>query len=207
MRRAACFALSLSCVGCPSLGVHQTADTLPPGQWAAGGSLVVGQARDVEQDTRVPTAQAALMARRGLSRDVDVGANVHTFGADASVKWRFATSGEWAFAVLPTVGGARLRDTAVTTRSDNVFAQLPALATRRGRRPITLGAKAIYGLYRPEGGGQETGVSLGAFVNVDLPLGRRWHLQPELGAFRTLSGTVPLRGHVAWLGPALWKEW
>lgn len=169
--------------------------------------MVLGRARDVEQDTGVPTGQLALMARRGVASDLDVGVNIHTFGADASVKWRFARSGDWAFATLPTVGGARLRDTAVTTRSDNVFAQLPLLATLRAKHPVTLGVKGIWGLYRPEGGGQERGTSVGAFANVDVPLGRRWHLTPELGGFRTVSGTVPLRGYVVWLGPAVWREW
>lgn len=200
----------LACVGltgCPSLAVHQTADPLPKDDWAVGASAVAGTLRDIEQDTKAPTAQLAIAARRGVARDVDIGVNVHTFGADANVKWRWLRHGNWSFATLPSVGGARLRETAVTAESVNVFAQLPVLATVHTTYPITVGAKTIYGLYVPKGGGHEDGWSLGAFANVDVAMGRRWHLVPELGAIRTIAGTVPLKGYIVWLGPGVWKEW
>lgn len=206
MRRAlVAFAPLLA--GCPSLGAHQTADPVRPGDWALGASAVVGRANDVEQGTRVPTGQVGVGVRRGVTNDLDAGIAAYTFGVDASVKWRFARSGSFSFATLPTVGGARLRETAVTTRSDNLFLQLPVLATHHAKWPITMGAKLVWGLYRPETGGSERGTAVAAFASVDTPLGRRWHVVTEAGVLRTVKGTVPLDGFIAWVGPGFWKEW
>lgn len=186
---------------CPSTTVYRTAEPVPPGHWQLSAATGVGGMRDTEQDSRIPTGHLEIAARRGVRTDLDVGLKLYTVGAEASATWRFRR-GPWSWALAPSLGGAHTRESGVITDAVHLFAGATVIASRRlsPRWHIGLGPLAGWGLYWPETGGHATGAWLGGFVNADAQISARWHLVPELGAYRVLRGEVPVRGGALWAG-------
>jgi hypothetical protein len=195
------------CAGCPAPAAYQTAETLAPGAWQVGGGVGVAQLRDVEQDTRIPSANLEVFARRGLAPNLDVGARLYTFGAEASLKWRFRND-RWAMAILPGVSFLRTRENALTTDAWHAFATLPLLATRQlsHRWSVTVGPKAVGALYWSAAGEPELGALLGAHTLLAFQVGS-FRILPELDISRTVVGTVPVDGWITHLGVGLaWQR-
>jgi len=208
------FPLPLACLaafiltGCPSVSTLHRADPVKPGRWELGAGLDGLILRDVPQDTRAPSGQVLITARRGLFEDLDAGVRLYTFGLDASVRWRFYRGDTWRVAALPTLGTAKTSEAQTTTEAWHLFAQLPVVFTRDLGRAWTLswGPRLVWGLYYPEGGGHAQGTMLGAFVNAEYALSRAWALVPELSFHRTIQGEVPVNGFVLHLGAGLlWR--
>jgi len=201
-------AAALLLAGCPSVSTLHRADPVKPGRWELGAGVDGLLLRDVPQDTRAPSGQALVTARRGLFPDLDAGFRLYTAGLDASVRWRFFRGSTWRVAVIPTLGSAKTAESQTTTEAWHLFAQLPVVFTRDLRRDWTLscGPRLLWGLYYPEGGGHAQGTMLGAFVNVEYALSSRWTLVPELSLHRTIHGEVPVDGFVLHLGAGLlWR--
>jgi hypothetical protein len=194
--------------GCPSVSTLHRADPVKPGRWELGAGLDGLLLRDAPQDTRAPSGQVLLAARRGLVEDLDLGARLYTFGLDASVRWRFFHGRTWRVAAIPTLGTAKTAETQTTTEAWHLFAQLPVVFTRDLGRDWTLscGPRLVWGLYYPEGGGHARGLMLGGFVNAGYTLSRGWELVPELSFHRTVHGEVPVDGFVLHVGAGLlWR--
>jgi len=203
MRRALLL-LAVLAAGCPSTTVYRSADPVEPGRWQLHGGLGAGAWRDTEQETRLPVGSFELGARRGLRDDLDLGVSLYTFGAAIDATWRFHRGPTWSLAVAPSLSGARLAETAVTTDSINLFAGATLIASRPLSRcwTLALGPSLGWGLYWPETGGHAQGGWLGGFVGADRRLGARWHFTPELGLFRVFAGEVPVKGGGIQLGAA-----
>jgi hypothetical protein len=175
--------------------VYRTADPVPPKQWRLGAASGIGVFRDTERETSVPSVPLVLSARRGIGQDLDVGARIYTSGMQLSATWRVHHA-TWSLALAPSIGGARLLESAVTVDSINLFAGLQGIASRAisKRWTIAMGPTSGWGLYYPETGGHAQGVWLGAFVLAEAKLGSRWRIGPELGGYGVVSGQVPVQG-------------
>ncbi len=68
---------------------------------------------------------------------------------------------------------------------------------------LSFGPALGFGTYFPEAGGHVAGLFLGTFVNLELALGKRSWLVPELSGFQVVSGEVPVRGAGVNLGASL----
>lgn len=207
--RASLAAMALAAMaGCPSTTVYRTADPVEPGRWQVGGAAGIGAMSDREQQTRLPTGHVELSARRGVAPDLDLGAKLYTVGAELSATYRFYRGDRWSLAALPSLGGARTSENAVTVDAIHLFAGLGAVASRPLSRRWTLGVGGIsgYGLYWPETGGSAQGAWLGGFVHADVRLGDAWHLTPELGAYGVFAGEVPVDGTALNLGIAARRD-
>ncbi len=207
-------ALPLACVaallftGCPSVSTLHRADPVMPGRWELGAGVDGLLLRDLPQDTRSPSGQALVTARRGLFEDLDAGLRLYTVGLDASVRWRFYRGATWRVAAIPTLGTAKTAESQTTTNAWHLFAQLPVVFTRDLNRDWSLscGPRVVWGLYYPEGGGNAQGTMLGGFVNLEYALSPRWAIVPELSFHRTIHGEVPADGFVLHLGAGLlWR--
>lgn len=188
--------------GCPSTTVYRTAEPVEPGRWQVGGALGLGAFSDAEQDTRVPTGHIELSARRGIAEGIDAGGKLYTFGAELNATLRVYRGEAWSWAVLPSIGGLRSQENGLIVDAIHLFAGLGAVASRPLSDRWTLGVGPFvgYGLFWPETGGSAQGGWLGGFAHADLKLGARWHLTPELGAYRVIAGEVPVDGGALSLG-------
>lgn len=199
--------LGLLLSGCPSLATRQTANPIPPGEWELLAGVDGALYRDVEQDTRVPSAVVELGARHGVVKDIDAHVKLYTFGAQLGGKWRFHT-GTWPAAVAPALDVARVNETQVTTDSLNLFAHLPWIIGHQLSRSVGLhfGPELLYGYYLPNTGGEAHGLSVGGFGLLEISLSERWAILPELSLRRSVAGAVPVVGWIAALGSGLsWK--
>lgn len=186
------------------MATRQTADTVPPGKWQLGAGADAALFRDVEQETRIPSLQVDVGARHGVSENVDVGARLYTFGAQAGAKWR-VVHGNWRVALAPAADVARTRETQVTTDALHVFGHLPVIMGHdlSPKLGINLGPRATYGYYLPATGGSSHGLYFGAFCNLSMRLNERWTLLPELGVHRSVAGDVPVRGWMLHVGSGI----
>ncbi len=184
--------------GCPSTTVYRSAEPVARGRWQLHGAAGAGAYRDDEQQSRIPSGHVELGARRGITDDLDLGGKLYTYGLEASATWRLARRGAWSYALAPALGGTRTVETPLTTDAIHLHAATALIASRPlSCWMLAFGPTAGWGLYWPETGGTARGLWLGAFINADRRVGRRWHLTPELGLFRGVSGDVPVDG--AWL--------
>jgi hypothetical protein len=192
---------------CAALSTRQSADTVPAGSYQVFAGLDGVAYRDTQQRVTTPTLQAELGLRRGLSENVDVGARIYVQGVEAGVKWRFAR-GEWAAALAPSVAASRTRDTTLTVDALYLFSHLPLIVGHRvsPTASVNFGPRLMYGYFYPATGGSAHGLSLGGFVNVDRRLGETWHVFPEIVAYRSVVGEVPVPGWIAQLGAGLAKD-
>jgi len=206
MRAPSLILLGLALAGCPATGVYRTADPVAPGRWRVGGAASVGALRDEPQGSRIPTGTLELSARRGLVRDLDVGARLYTFGADVSATWRFSHR-RWSWALAPSLGGLRSNDTGLSPPALHLFGQAAAIGSRplTPRWTLNVGPTLGGGLYWPETGGHATGAWLGGFVGAGYRAGR-WIVAPELGVLRVIAGDVPVDGGGAQLGVAVTRD-
>ncbi len=172
-----------------------------------GGSAGVGSMSDREQNTRFPTGELELSARRGVRQDLDVGAKLYVAGVEANATWRVA-HGTWSWALAPSLGGIRTQDSGATVDAINLFAGLTGIATRHltPRWTVSVGPTAGWGLYWPVTGGSAQGAWLGGFVQGEARLGARWRITPEIGAYRVFAGQVPVRGGAMRLGVAMSRD-
>ena len=189
-------------VGCPSTRVYRTAEPVAAGEWRGAVSAGAGFLRDREQNTRMPTGHVELELRRGVSPNADVGLKLFTVGVDASATLRFLRRDTWSLAIAPQLTFVRTPKTALTTNAIHLFGGATFLATRRFSPGValTFGPSIGGGAYFPEAGGHVAGLFLGTFVNLELALGKRSCLVPELSGFNVVSGEVPVRGAGAFLG-------
>lgn len=200
--------LAVAVCGCPSTSVYRTADPVDPGRWQVSGAAALGGLADTEQDTRLPTGQIELGARRGITEDLDLGAKLYTVGVEASATWRFYRGRTWSWAAIPSISGARTQRTGVTVDAIHLFANAGAVASRPLSRRWTLGLGGFAGggVYWPETGGSARGGWLGGFAHADVMLDERWHLTPELGGYRVVAGQVPVRGGAIHVGAAFRRD-
>jgi len=198
----ACLLGALLLAACPSTTVYRTADPVPPGRWQLAAATGIGGMRDTEQESRIPTGHLELAARRGIRPDLDLGLKLYTIGVEASATWRFRRSPTWSWALAPSLGGARTRESGVITDAIHLFAGGAVIASRKLSRRwhLGLGPLAGWGLYWPETGGHATGAWLGGFINADARISASWHLVPEIGAYRVITGEVPVHGGALWAG-------
>ncbi len=194
--------------GCPATAVHRSADPVAPGQWRVGGALGVGTLRDTEQETRLPYPVVELSARRGVAEDLDVGARVGLSGLDVNATWRVARRGRWSYALAPSLGGLRARESGLSPRALHLFGHAALIASRpvSARWTLSFGPTAGGGLYWPETGGHADGGWLGAFVNGGVRLGGAWTIVTELSVLSVVAGEVPVAGTGAQLGVAIARE-
>lgn len=188
--------IALLLAGCPSTSVYRTADPVDPGDWQISGAVGVGALNDTEQETRIPTANLEIGARRGVTNNLDLGAKLYTVGLEASATWRIYRGQRWSIAALPSISGARTNRNALSSEAIHLFANGGAVASRPLSSRWTFGAGGFagWGLFWPETGGSAQGGWLGAFAHGDFRFAGRWHLTPELGAYRVVAGEVPVRG-------------
>jgi len=198
---ALAFAAALS-LGCPPTSLYRTAEPTPKGQWQLTGAVGAGRIRDTEQDTRLPTGQVELGARRGLSDDFDLGARVFLPGLDVNATWRFFHRGPWSIAVAPQLAFVRTIASATTTNSLTAFSAATVPITHRVSRgwAFTLGPSLGAGIYWPETGGNARGLWLGALLSAEWRVGERVWLVPELDAYRVVAGEVPVKGNAFLFG-------
>lgn len=194
---------ALASTGCPPPAVYQTADTLAPGAWQVGGGLGAVGFRDTEQDTRVPGLDVEVFARRGIQPGIDAGLRLYSMGLEGSVKWR-VQEGTWSLAVMPGLSLLRSKESALTTNAWHSFATLPLLASRRlsPRWSVSLGPRAMTGLYKSTASDLELGAGLGGYALFALHLGS-YRLMPELDLTRVVLGNVPVHGWVSHFGLGL----
>jgi hypothetical protein len=204
MRIAASSLLVLA--ACPATGVYRTADPVPQGKWRVGGAIGGGVLRDTEQETRTPTLDLELTARRGVAPDVDVGARLSTGGLDLSATWRFSHR-RWSWALAPSAGGLRTNDSGLSPPAMDLFAQAALVASRplSRRWTLSLGPSLGGGFYFPESGGSATGLWLGAFAGAGVRAGC-WWIEPELDLLGVVLGDVPVHGGGLQLGVAVVRD-
>jgi hypothetical protein len=203
----ACAALLSAATGCPPPTVYQTGDTLEPGQWQVGGGLGTGSMRDDEQQVRIPTGDVELFARRGIGANLDVGLRLYSPGLEASLKWRFKRD-RWSMAVMPGLAVLATNENVLTTEAFHSFLTVPMLASRRlsPRWSVSLGPKAMTGLYWSTTSKPALGLGAGGYTMVALHLGN-WRVMPEIDIARTIAGDVPIDGWAAHFGIGLaWQK-
>ena len=194
-------------MGCAPMATRKT--TEPAGRGHFQGSLGIDGLlfRDTEQQVTTPGAMVDVGARYGIADDLDVGLRLYNLGVEGSAKWRFVRGG-FAAAVSPAVSVARTNATQITTKATYVFADLPLILGSRLTESLTLdyGPKCVYGMYRPANGGAAHGFLLGAFVNLDVRMGRGFHFLPEIDVYGSVTGEVPVHGWIANGGLGLLKD-
>jgi len=195
-------ALACALAGCGSVTSYQSADTLPRGDWQAMAALGTGTYTDTPQDTRTPTVTGELGARVGVADHTDVGLKLFALGIEASVRQRVLHGSTWSIALLGAVNYGKT-ETQILAQ-----ARLGGVATRRYSPTFSLsaGLATTGSLFVPAGGGDATGVLLGAYGSLDWRMTSRWHLVPELSLHRSLQGDVPVDGNVAQLGVAVLRD-
>ena len=193
----------LAVAGCASYGTMTTARTLPPGTTQATAALELDGAGVVEDDARIPSPTLAVAVRRGVARDLDVGAKLsvlpldevlETIGVEAQARWRFRgdASRRLELAVAPTAGWRGVSSSGA--RWDAAHAVVPVIVG------LNLGARRHQLFLSPKVGWQRWW-SAGA-MPVDLPfagagIGFAWRVRddltlvPELSA---LQSPTSLRG-------------
>lgn len=191
--------------GCPSTTVYRTAEPVPAGDFRGAVSLGAGVLRDRAQDMRAPTGHVEVEVRRGLSANADIGLKLFTFGVDASATLRFLRRDAWSLALAPQLTFVRTPQTSLTTDAIHLFGGSTFVATRRfsPSTALSFGPAVGLGAYFPAAGGHVAGLFLGTFVNLELALGARSWLVPELSGFQVVSGEVPVRGAGVQLGASL----
>jgi hypothetical protein len=201
-------ALAATLAGCPSTSLYRTADPVPEGEWRIGGALDLGVMSDREQKTRIPTLDVELLARRGVSENLDIGGKLHFSGAQVNATWRVHRENGWSYAIAPSLGGMRAVESPATVDSINLFAGLSAIASNPLSKRWTMAAGPIsgWGLYWPETGGSAHGAWLGAFVHFEAKVGSKWRISPELSAYRVFAGEVPVRGASLQLGASFVRD-
>jgi hypothetical protein len=132
-----------------------------------------------------------------MREDLDLGVRIYGSGGQLNATWRIYHAA-WSLAVAPSIGGARLPDSAATVDSINLFAGLQGIASTplSKRWTIAMGPTTGWGLFYPETGGHAQGTWLGAFVLLEAKVGSKWRMGPELGGFGVVTGEVPVPGSV-----------
>ena len=202
-------ALSSCLVACAPTTIYRSAHPVDRGAWRGSAAIGLGALRDTEQDTRIPILPIEVAARRGVTGDLDLGGRLYTFGAEINATFRVHRRGPWAIGLVPALGGLKSRRNNVIPEAIHLHAALtvPVTYTLNPRVDLSFGPLSGWGLYWPEGGGHAQGLWLGAFTNLDIRIGTRWHLLPELSVFRVATGEVPVRGGGLTLGAAFARDW